>query len=55
MIEVSISLSEQLTEFFGEGINVSDSGPGMVTIQVPVDDWFEVAQTLRDDPRFLFQ
>ena len=26
----------------------------MVTIQVPVDEWLEVAQTLRDDTRFAF-
>jgi len=26
----------------------------MVTIQVPVDEWLEVAQTLRDDSRFTF-
>ncbi len=26
----------------------------MVTIQVPVDEWLEVAQTLRDDSRFAF-
>jgi NADH-quinone oxidoreductase subunit C len=26
----------------------------MVTIQVPVDDWLDVAQTLRDDARFAF-
>jgi NADH-quinone oxidoreductase subunit C len=54
MIDVSKSLSEQLTECFADRITVSDPGPGMVTIQVPVDDWFEVAQTLRDDPRFTF-
>ena len=55
MIEVSESLSEQLVDCFGDRIEISDSGPGMVTIQVSVDDWFEVAQTLRDEPRFLFQ
>jgi len=54
MIDVSNSLSDQLAECFGERITVSEQGPGMVTIEVPVDEWLEVAQTLRDDPRFGF-
>jgi NADH-quinone oxidoreductase subunit C len=54
MIDMSNSLSDQLEECFGERITVSDPGRGMVTIQVPVDEWLEVAQTLRDDPRFAF-
>lgn len=54
MIDMSDSLSDQLVECFGERIEIADSGPGMVTIQVSVDEWLEVAQTLRDDPRFLF-
>ena len=54
MIDVSNSLSDQLVDCFGERITVSEPGPGMVTIEVPVDEWLEVAQTLRDDPRFGF-
>jgi NADH-quinone oxidoreductase subunit C len=54
MIDTSISLSDQLQECFGERITFSDLHRGMVTIQVPVDDWLAVAQTLRDDPRFSF-
>ena len=54
MIDVSDSLSEQLAACFGERISISEPGPGMVSIQVPVDDWQEVAQTLRDDARFSF-
>jgi NADH-quinone oxidoreductase subunit C len=54
MIEVSESLSEQLAGCFGERIAISDPGTGMVSIKVPVDEWLEVAQTLRDDSRFLF-
>ena len=54
MIEVSNSLSDQLVDCFGERITVSEPGPAMVTIDVPVDEWLEVAQTLRDDPRFGF-
>ncbi len=54
MIDVSNSLSDQLADCFGERITISEPGSGMVTIQVPVDDWLEVAQTLRDDSRFAF-
>lgn len=54
MIDMTDSLSNQLTECFGERIVITDTGPGMLTIRVPVDEWLEVAQTLRDDPRFTF-
>jgi len=54
MIEEPNSLIDQLNDCFGERITVSEPGSGMVTIQVPVDEWLEVAQTLRDDPRFSF-
>lgn len=54
MIDVSNSLSDQLADCFGERITISEPGPGMVSIEVPVDEWLEVAQTLRDDPRFGF-
>ncbi len=54
MIDVSNSLSDELEACFGERITISEPGPGMVTIQVPVDEWLEVAQTLRDDSRFAF-
>jgi NADH-quinone oxidoreductase subunit C len=54
MIDVSNSLSDLLLSCFGERISISTPATGMVTIQVPVDQWFEVAQTLRDDPRFAF-
>ena len=54
MIDVSNSLSDQLSACFGDRITVSGPDAGIVTIQVPVDDWLEVAQTLRDDARFAF-
>ena len=54
MISVSKSLSDHLNDCFGDQITVSGSDSRMVTIQVQVDDWLEVAQTLRDDPRFAF-
>ena len=54
MMEVSESLSQQLAECFGDRIVISVPPTGMASIRVPVDQWLEVAQTLRDDPRFLF-
>jgi NADH-quinone oxidoreductase subunit C len=54
MIDVSNSLTDELVACFGDRITVADPGPGMVTIQVPVSEWLEIAQTLRDDPRFAF-
>jgi NADH-quinone oxidoreductase subunit C len=54
MIDVSNSLSDQLLSCFGDRIKISTPATGMVTIQVPVDQWFDVAQTLRDDSRFAF-
>ena len=54
MITVSTSLADQLTSCFDDRIKVTEPETGMVNIQVPVDQWFEVAQTLRDDPRFAF-
>jgi NADH-quinone oxidoreductase subunit C len=54
MIDVSTSLSDELAACFGEKIAVSKSVSGMVTILVPVKQWLDTAQTLRDDPRFAF-
>ena len=54
MIDMTDSLSDQLIACFGERIVITDTGPGMPTIRAHVDDWLEVAQTLRDDPRFTF-
>jgi NADH-quinone oxidoreductase subunit C len=54
MIDVSKSLTDQLIDCFGERIKISEPGSEMVTIQVPVDEWLDVAQTLRDDERFKF-
>jgi len=54
MIDVSNSLSDELVACFGDQITVSSPATGMVTIQVPVNDWLEVAQTLRDNARFAF-
>jgi len=54
MIEVSNSLSDQLAACFGDQIKISEGDSGIVTINIAVDDWQEVALVLRDDPRFAF-
>ncbi|NOR20903.1 MAG: NADH-quinone oxidoreductase subunit C [Xanthomonadales bacterium] len=54
MIDVTKSLADELLSCFGERITISEPETGMVSIQVPVDQWFDVAQTLRDEPRFQF-
>jgi NADH-quinone oxidoreductase subunit C len=54
MINVSNSLSDELVACFGERITLAEPDSGMVSIQVPVEQWLETAQTLRDDPRFMF-
>jgi len=54
MIDVSKSLADELIDCFGERIKVTEPKTGMVSIHVPVDQWFDVAQTLRDEPRFAF-
>ena len=48
MIDVTKSLADELIGFFGERIKVTEPETGMVSIQVPVDQWFDVAQSLRD-------
>ena len=54
MINVTKSLSDELVACFGERITLAEPDSGMVSIEVPVDQWLETAQTLRDDPRFMF-
>jgi len=54
MIDLSKSLSDDLVACFGDRIIVSKQNAVMVTIEVPVDEWLEIAQTLRDDSRFAF-
>ena len=54
MIDVSKSLADELKSCFGERIEITEPGSGMASIQVGVDYWLEVAQTLRDEPRFAF-
>jgi len=54
MIDVTKSLADELIGFFGDRIKVTEPKTGMVSIQVPVDEWIDVAQALRDEPRFAF-
>lgn len=54
MISVTKNLSVHLEECFVGRVEISKSANGQVAIQVPVEQWLDVAQTLRDDPRFAF-
>jgi NADH-quinone oxidoreductase subunit C len=54
MISVTKNLSDHLLDCFGTRVEITKSSNGQVAIQVPVDEWLDVAQTLRDDPRFVF-
>ena len=54
MISMTKSLSDHLEECFAGRVKVSKSANGQVAIRVPVDEWLDVAQTLRDDARFAF-
>ena len=54
MISVTKTLADHLAECFADRVEVSRSANGQVAIQVPVDQWLDVAQTLRDDSRFAF-
>lgn len=54
MISVTKTLSDHLGDCFGKRIEISTAVNGMVAIQVPVDEWLDVAQVLRDDSRFAF-
>ncbi len=54
MITVRNKLSDQLASCFGARGTIVPSGNNQVTLRVPVDDWLDVAQTLRDDEQFAF-
>lgn len=54
MISVTKNLADHLAECFSGRIEISSSANGQVAIQVPIDQWLDVAQTLRDDSRFAF-
>jgi len=54
MISVTKTLADHLAECFSGRIEISRSAIGQVAIQVPIDQWLDVAQTLRDDSRFAF-
>ncbi len=54
MIDVTKSLADELLSCFGNRVEINEPETGMVSIRVPVDQWVDVAQTLRDEPRFAF-
>ncbi len=54
MESTSKSLSDHLEECFAGRVTIAKSADGHIAVQVPVDQWLDVAQTLRDDTRFAF-
>jgi NADH-quinone oxidoreductase subunit C len=54
MITVTKNLADHLAECFAGRIEISRASNDQIAIQVPVEQWLDVAQTLRDDPRFDF-
>ncbi len=49
------SLSSELKAKFGKQLTISGSAKKVLTAEVHVDRWLEVARTLRDDPVFSFE
>lgn len=49
------SLSSELKAQFGDLLTVSGSSALVLTAEVPVDHWLDVARTLKDDPAFAFE
>jgi len=49
------SLSSELKARFGDLLSISGSAKKVLTAEVPVDHWLEVARTLRDEPEFSFE
>ncbi len=50
----SQSLSSELKAKFGDQLSISGSAKKVLTAEVSVDHWLEVARELRDDPVFSF-
>jgi NADH-quinone oxidoreductase subunit C len=49
------SLSSELKTQFGDLLAISGSAETVLTAEVPVDHWLDVARTLRDEPVFSFE
>lgn len=49
------SLSSELKARFGDLLTISGSARTVLTAEVPVDHWLEVARALRDEPAFAFE
>lgn len=54
MISVTDSLQDQLRACFGDRIKITTTALQQVGIEVHVDNWLDVAQTLRDEECFIF-
>ena len=48
------SLTSELSTRFGDLLSISGAGRTVLTAEVPVDHWLEVAKALRDEPEFAF-
>ncbi|NND44527.1 MAG: NADH-quinone oxidoreductase subunit C [Xanthomonadales bacterium] len=48
-------LSDELKERFGDLLTISGSGRTVLTAEVPVEHWFELARVLRDEEPFCFE
>ena len=48
------SLTSELSTRFGDLLSISGAGRTVLTAEVPVDHWLEVARALRDEPEFAF-
>lgn len=48
-------LSSDLNACFGELLKISGAGNTVLTAEVPVEHWLEVARTLRDEAAFSFE
>lgn len=55
MNDIPKTLIEQFSTRFGNRVNVIGLTCGIVTIEVPVENWLEVCRQLRDDEEFAYQ
>ncbi|MDX1459641.1 MAG: NADH-quinone oxidoreductase subunit C [Xanthomonadales bacterium] len=51
----AVKLSQQLEQVFGDRVRISGEGRTVLTAEVPIAHWLEVARTLRDDEQFAFE
>ena len=54
MNEAAKSLTESLRDRFGEGVSVSPTPGGVLTLELEADHWLETCRALRDEEPFAF-